>query len=290
MLLCANTVIIADVDFELPKNLQNHLKKAISNVKNITNYNNLEKYYKKINKQLNYFKEFDKKALNISDFIHMIDSAFSLIEKLKNMNLNSTDANSNETNLVNKIDQNLHNWIEDYTKIAQKFKQFYEDLSIFNKNNKNNNLVIFNIQEELLTEVDHIRKHLIKKSKELDNILYLSKEDIKKKIDKDLYHIIQLKSVYNLTTELEYIRSRLELFDPTFIQKILDFCEKLIYELELNNDLIKIFRENEPYVKDYCLNCIIKNLAKIGCLVNNFYKHIIAKTYDKIEFKRINKG
>ncbi|CAG8833122.1 6338_t:CDS:2, partial [Gigaspora margarita] len=219
-------VIIADVEFELPKNLQKHLRKAISNIKNITNHNDLEKYYKKINKQLNYFKEFDKKALNISDFIHIIDSAFSLIEKLK---------------------------------------------------------------KELLTEVDNIRKHLTKKSKELDNILYLNKEDIKKKIEKGIYHIIQLKSVYNLTTGLEHIRSRLELFDPTFIQKILDFYEKLIYELELNNDLIKIFRENEPYVKDYCLNLIIKNLAKIDCLVDNFYKHIIAKTYDKIEFERMNK-
>ncbi|KAF0516427.1 hypothetical protein F8M41_017090 [Gigaspora margarita] len=136
------------------------------------------------------------------------------------MNLNSTDANLNKTNLVNKIDQNLHNWIEDYIKIGQKFKQFYEGLSIFNKNNKNNNLIIFNIQEELLTEVDNARKHLTKKSKELDNILYLNKEDIKKKIDEDLYYIIQLKSVYNLTTELEYIRSRLELFDSTFIQRI----------------------------------------------------------------------
>ncbi|CAG8835378.1 31583_t:CDS:2, partial [Gigaspora margarita] len=179
-------VIIAYVEFKLPKNLQNHLRKAISNIKNITNHNDLEKYYKIINKQHNYFKEFDKKALNISDFIHMIDLAFSLIEKLKNIDLNSTNANSNETNLVNKIDQNLYNWIEDYTKIAQKFKQFYE--------------------EELLTEVDNIRKHLTKKSKELDNILYLNKEDIKKKIEKGIYHIIQLKSVYNLTTGLEHIR------------------------------------------------------------------------------------
>ncbi|CAG8634106.1 hypothetical protein C2G38_2054027 [Gigaspora rosea] len=263
--------------------------KAISDVKNISNHNNTEKYYKKIDKQLNYFKEFDKKALNIGDFIHMIDSAFSLIKELKNMNLNSADTSSNEANLVDKIDQYLHNWIKEYAKIAQKFTQFYEGLSIFNKNNKNDAFVLFNIQEELLTEVDDIRKHLTKKSKELGNILYLNKEDIKKKIEKDLHRIIQLKSVYDLTTELENIRSRLELFDPNFIQKISDFCEKLTYNLELNNDLIKIFRENEPYVKDYCLNCIVKNLAEISCLVNHFCRCIIAKTYDKAEFEIVKK-
>ncbi|CAG8820837.1 37387_t:CDS:2, partial [Gigaspora margarita] len=118
-------VIIVDKKFNFPKNLQDLLLKAISNIKNISNHNDIEKYYKKIDKQLNYFKEFDKKAPNISDLIHIIDSAFLLIKELKNMNLNSTDA-------------------------------------------------------KLLTEVDDIRKHLTKKSKELDNILYLNKENIKK--------------------------------------------------------------------------------------------------------------
>ncbi|CAG8480574.1 5119_t:CDS:2 [Racocetra fulgida] len=215
----------------------------------------------------------------------MIDLTSLLIKELMNINLKIPGANLNEVSLVDKIDQNLLKWIEDYAKIARKFNQFYKDLDNFNKND---NLVLFNIQENLLTKLDNIRNHLVKKSKDLDNILYLiQKENIKKKIDKDFHYIIQLKSVYDLTTKLEYIRSRLYFFDPTLIQKISDFCEKLTYELKLNNDLIKIFRESEPYVKDYCLNRIVENLSEIGCLVNNFCRHIIAKTYDEIEFERM---
>ncbi|CAG8610316.1 29721_t:CDS:2 [Gigaspora margarita] len=258
------------------------MKKAISDESNKSlEILNHEEYHKKIVEQLNNFKEFDKKALKIDDFIYLIN----LIKELMNMNLKSTGASLNEINLVDKNDQ-LFKLIEDYAKVARKFKLFHEGLNIFNKNN---DLVLFNIQEELLTEVDDIRKHLIKKSKELGNILYLNKEDIKKKIDKDLHRIIRLKSVYDLTTELECIRSRLKLFDPTFIQKISDFCEKLSYKLKLNKDLVEIFREGESFIKNYCWNRIAKNLSEIGCLVNNFYRHIITKTYDKIEFEGMEK-
>ncbi|CAG8762044.1 28618_t:CDS:1, partial [Racocetra persica] len=160
-----------------------HLRRAISDINNKSSgflkHDDVEEYYKKIDKQLNEFKEFDKKVLKINDFIYMLDLAISLIKELKNMNLKSPDDSLNEIDLIDKIDQNLLKWVKDYAKIAKKFnnRQFYEGFSIFNKNN---DLVIFNIQEELLTEVDDIRKHLTKKSKELDNIWYLNKENIKK--------------------------------------------------------------------------------------------------------------
>ncbi|CAG8795342.1 20222_t:CDS:2, partial [Cetraspora pellucida] len=252
-------VIIVAEKFELPKNLQDQLRKAISVVNNKTP-ETFEEYRKKIDVQLNKSKEFDKKALKINDFIHMICSATSLIKELMNMNIKSTGISPNKIDLVDRIDQNLLKWIEDYINIARKFKQFYEDLDDFNKND---DLVLFNIKEKLLTEVNDVRKHLTKKSNQLDKLWHLNKEDIKKKIDKDFLHVIQLKSTYDLTTELECIRDRFKFFDPTFIQRISDFYEKLTYELKLNNDLVKIFRECEPYLNDYCLNCIIENLSKI---------------------------
>ncbi|CAG8667678.1 11804_t:CDS:2, partial [Cetraspora pellucida] len=230
---------------------------------------NYEEYRKIIDIQLHKFKEFDKKALKIDDFIHMIGSGTSLIKELMNMNLKSTGASLNEIDLVDKIDQNLLKWIEDYTNIARKFKQFCEDLTDFNKND---DLVLFNIQENLLTEVNDVREHLTKKSNQLDKPWYFNKEDIKKKIDKDFLHVIQLKQTYDLTTELECIRSRLKFFDQTFIQRTSDFCEKLTYELKLNNDLVKIFKECEPYLTNFCLNCIIENLSEIDCLVKTFCK------------------
>ncbi|CAG8728424.1 16378_t:CDS:2, partial [Cetraspora pellucida] len=195
---------------------------------------NYEEYRKKIDMQLHKFKEFDKKALKINDFIDMIGSGTSLIEELMNMNLKNTDASLNEIDLVDKIDQNLVKWIKDYTNIARKFKQFYEDLNDFTKND---DLVLFNIQEKLLAEVNDVREHLTKKSNQLDKPWNFNKKDIKKKIDKDFLHVIQLKQMYDLTTELECIRSRLKFFDPTFIQRTSDFWGKLTYELKLNNDL-----------------------------------------------------
>ncbi|CAG8751505.1 12552_t:CDS:2, partial [Cetraspora pellucida] len=269
-------VVIAVEEFELPKNLQDQFRKVISDVNNerleilkhdVEKYRKkieevVEEYREKIEEQLNEFKEFDKKALKIDDFIHMIDLASSLIKELMNMNLKIPGASSNEISLVDKIDQNLLKWIEDCAKIARNFNQFYEGLNTFNKND---NLALFKIQEKLLAEVDDIRNHLTKNSEDLGSILHLiQKRSIKKKIDEDFHRIIQLKSVYDLTTKLEYIRSRLHFFDPTFIQKISDFWKKLTYELKLNNDLIKIFREkNDPYVKDYCLNRIVENLLEI---------------------------
>ncbi|CAG8784864.1 2775_t:CDS:2, partial [Cetraspora pellucida] len=178
-----------------------------------------------------------------------------------------------------EIDKYLPEWINSCTKITNKFEQFYQDLSNFiNSNNIKDNLLFFNTQEELLNKTDEIKKKIDKRS---NKILSFNKSHDEEKIYSNFLIIIGLKSVYDLTAELEYARSRFKLLDPIFIKEISEFWKELTPELQLSEELVKIFQESELYTKEGCLYCIVENLSKIGCSVNNFFRNIVVKKIAK---------
>ncbi|CAG8596682.1 9069_t:CDS:2, partial [Scutellospora calospora] len=254
-------VIAEDEDLKPSKALLEQLEKAIRKVKEspetIEEHQEVKKYLQEIDKQLEYFKEFDEKVF---DFNHMINLAFdilsslanlktevfSLIEKSNRINLES-NCLSEINLLVGEIDKYfkyLREWKNISTIITNQFKKLYEDLRNLNNNTKDS-LFFFEIQEKLITE----------------------KEELMKKINQEneanLLHIIGLKLVYDLATELEYTTSRFKLLDLTSIQKISDFLEKLTYELQLSEEFVKNFGESELYVKECCLNYVVEKLSKI---------------------------
>lgn len=230
-------------------------------------------YRQKIVTQLEYFKDFDKKALKFEDFDDMINLAYDIL--FKSANLKST-CQSEMNSLVSEIDKYLPEWINSCTEITNKFNQFYEDLNDFiTSNNIGDNLLTFKIQEELLTKIDEIKTDLHKSDKW--NKIYLNKE----KTRSNFLLIIGLKSVYDLTTELEYARSGFKLLDPLFIKEISDFWKELIHELRSSEELVKIFKENELYVKESCFDFIVENLVKIGFCLFKFFRNIVVKKVAK---------
>ncbi|RIB01495.1 hypothetical protein C2G38_2256153 [Gigaspora rosea] len=245
-----------ETESEMTKSRQEILEEAINYVNKSQEKLNLQKvkgYRQKIANQLKYFEDFDKKALKFEDFDDMINLAYVIL--FKSANLKST-CPSEMNLLVSEIDKDLPKWINSCTKIANKFNQFYEDLNDFiTSNNIKDNLLTFEIQEELLTEVNGIKTKLCKTSDKLNKIFSLRKSQVEEKIRSNFLLIIGLKSVYDLTTELEYARSGFKLFlDPIFIKEILDFWKELIHELQSSEDLVKIFKESELYLKENCFD------------------------------------
>ncbi|KAF0499955.1 hypothetical protein F8M41_020361 [Gigaspora margarita] len=265
-----------ETSFEISKNLQEILEEAINDVNKYPEKLNLAEvkiYRQKIVTQLEYFKDFDKKALKFEDFDDMINLAYDIL--FKSANLKST-CQSEMNSLVSEIDKYLPEWINSCTEITNKFNQFYEDLNDFiTSNNIGDNLLTFKIQEELLTKIDEIKTDLHKSDKW--NKIYLNKE----KTRSNFLLIIGLKSVYDLTTELEYARSGFKLLDPLFIKEISDFWKELIHELRSSEELVKIFKENELYVKESCFDFIVENLVKIGFCLFKFFRNIVVKKVAK---------
>ncbi|CAG8792780.1 16212_t:CDS:2, partial [Racocetra fulgida] len=243
-------------EFKLPKNLKNQLKTTITKVNgSLEKLNNqkIDDFIHIIDSKLSIIEEFNEKFNELDsvsweksnykkikeyservkellkswkdvNFGSMIDSAPSLFKKLieriskgEPQELQKDDAIINEKSqqllhelqsispneislFVEKIDkiekfeQVLCEWINvytDYAKIAGKFKQFYEDL-----NNFKTDINFFDIQEELLNEINNIKESFTKKSA------------------------------------------------PS------DFWENFIHELELNEELVKTFKESEFYAKE----------------------------------------
>ncbi|CAG8784018.1 672_t:CDS:1, partial [Cetraspora pellucida] len=170
-------VIIAATDFEIPKNLQEQLERTIEHVNKTPEkleLKEVKEYRKKIDKQLEYFEDFDKKALKCDDFDEMINLAYDILvnfASLKSENLKSTC--SNEMNsLISGIDEYLPKWINSCIEITNRFNKFYDDLSNFiTDNNIKDNLLFFEIQEELLIKVVEVKEKLRKKHGTLNYII-----------------------------------------------------------------------------------------------------------------------
>ncbi|CAG8778311.1 2462_t:CDS:1, partial [Racocetra fulgida] len=159
-------VLIATVEkYEMQKNFQNQLENAIGDVKKLLE--NLEyqedrkylrkipevlerqddkkfflEYLDKVDNQLDFFKDFDKKALEISYYFnHMINSTFEIlsglanlqtkifssIERLNNIDLENTQ---DEINLsFDETNEDLSKWINYCAEITKHFKKFYKNHS-----------------------------------------------------------------------------------------------------------------------------------------------------------------
>ncbi|KAF0429608.1 hypothetical protein F8M41_005661 [Gigaspora margarita] len=244
----------------------------------------VEKYHQKIDKQLECFEDFDKKVLKFDDFDDMINLTCDILLNLANLKLeNLKSTHLNEMNsLISEIDKYLPEWINYCTKITNKFNKFYEDLSNFiTDNNIKDDLLFFEIQEELLTEVDEIKTKLRKASDKLNKIFSLSKSQVEEETYSNFLLIIELKSIYDLITELECARSRFKLMDPIFIKEISDFWKELINGLKLCKELVKIFKECECelYVKECCHHCIVENLTNLSKLVCSFINFLVVKSF-----------
>ncbi|CAG8772332.1 539_t:CDS:2, partial [Racocetra persica] len=277
-------VVIVAEEFKMSENLEAQLKKAIDDANRSPKKLELpevKKYRHEIDKSLEYFEDFDKKALKPDDFDDMINLAHDILFNLANLRIeNLKSAHPNEMNsTASKIDKYLPEWINNCTKITNKFEQFYQDLSNFIiSNNIKDNLLFFKTQEEFLNEVDKVKKDIHKRSNKIN---FFNKSYEEKKIYSNFLIIIGLKSLYDLTAELEYARSRFKLLDPIFIKEISDFWKELTPELQLSEELVKNFQESELYTKEGCLYCIVENLSKIGCSVNNFFRNIVVKKIAK---------
>ncbi|CAG8812633.1 128_t:CDS:2, partial [Dentiscutata erythropus] len=188
---------------------------------------------KKLKKQLEYFEDFDEKALKFDDFDNMINLACDVLLNLANFKSKILKSVCSYE-MDSKIDEYLPKWTEwinSCTESTYKFNKFYEELSKFitDKNIKDE-LLFFEIQEELLDKVAE---------ENFQNFL----------------HIIELKSIYVLTTELECARSRFKLLDPIFVKEISDFWKELTHKLQLSKELMEIFKENECERKLSSLYC-----------------------------------
>ncbi|CAG8705501.1 11424_t:CDS:2, partial [Dentiscutata heterogama] len=160
--------------------------------------------------------------------------------------------------------------------------RLYDDSrSYITHNTIEDNLLFFEIQEELLGKVDEVKEKLRKKHGILNKIV----SPFKSLDEKEIYLVIGLKLLYDLTIELECARSRFKLLNPEFVKDISDFWGKLTYELQLSKELVNIFKESECelYIKESCHHCIVENLSKIGCLINDFVRNITAKKIAKNE-------
>ncbi|CAG8802860.1 38646_t:CDS:2, partial [Gigaspora margarita] len=252
-------------EIEISQNLQKQLKKAIDHVNKSPEKLELkvEKYRQKIDNQLKRFEDFVEvlKFDYFDDMINLTSEVLLNLSNLKLENLKSTclyEMNS----LISEIDKYLPKWTEwsdSCTEITNKFNKFYKDLSNFiTDNNIKDNLLFFEIQEELLTEVDDIKTKLLEASDKLDEkkIISFSKSHIKKEIYSNFLLIIGLKSIYDLTTELECARTRFKLLDPLFIKEISDFWKELIYRLQIIKEL-KFCGQ-----KDYKTELLLKNKWK----------------------------
>ncbi|CAG8500967.1 8176_t:CDS:2 [Cetraspora pellucida] len=250
-------------------------------------FNYYEKYSETIKNQLENWKKVN--------FDQMIASASSLMINMNTMIIDARQllheqqsTSENETNsLVYKINKDLFEGIKDYAdydKVAEKFDKFYKDLSKFKTNKIAEEFKEFHGNlKGLFTEIDKIKKDLTENSEKMKGNFVFNKWDVKKNIQERFRKLIRLKLVYDLATKLEYMSNRLKLLEPTFIQKISAFWENITYELEVNKELVKTFKENELSIKKCCVNCIIENLSKIHDLVDNFCKDIICKKWDHFE-------
>ncbi|CAG8563788.1 1515_t:CDS:2, partial [Gigaspora rosea] len=163
-------VIIAVAWFEIPKNLQGQLKKAIAYVNKSPEKlerKEVDKYRQKIDKILKCFEDFDEKISKFDDFDDKINLTCDILLNLANLKLeNLKSTRLNEMNsLISEIDKYLPKWIEwinQCTKITNKFNKFYEDFSNFiTDNNIKDDLLFFEIQEELLIKVNEIKQKLL---------------------------------------------------------------------------------------------------------------------------------
>ncbi|CAG8731006.1 14338_t:CDS:2, partial [Cetraspora pellucida] len=281
-----NFVIIITKEYEIPGNLQELLEKAINDVKKspeilerqeIKEY--FQEYYQKIDEQLKYFNDFNERALKIDDLNQIIDLEFEilsklvtlkieiflLVEKLKNIDLENIDTKEIDL-IVCEIDKYLPEWIDCCTKITNKFKKFYEGFSNLISKTKDSHY-FFAVQEEILDKVaDKISLYDMSKniSKKIDKPkgFFSSSKNNTEKIQNEIYsnflRIIGLKLVYDLTTELEYATSKLNLLDPMFIQKISEFWQQLLDELKISETLFEIlfksFKQSELYAKEYYID------------------------------------
>ncbi|CAG8743825.1 8663_t:CDS:2, partial [Gigaspora margarita] len=269
-------VIFAVIEFKklkTSKPLQEQLKKAIDHVNKSPEKFELkeaEKYRQKIVKQLKYFKDIVE-VLKFDDFYDMIDLACEVLLNLSNLKLENLKSTcSHEMNsLINEIDKYLPKWtewIDSCTEITNKFIKIYEDLSNFvTDNNIKDNLLFFEIQEELLTKVDEIKTKLHKASGKLDKIISFSKSHVEEEIYSNFLLVIELKSIYDLAMELECARSRFKLLDPIFVKEI----SELTHRLQLIKGLVEKFKDSECelHVKECCHHCIVeilKDLQKLG--------------------------
>ena len=150
----------------MSENLEAQLKKAIDDANSSPDKLELpevKKYRHEIYKSLEYFEDLDKKALKPDDFDDMINLACEVLLNLSNLKLENLKSTcSYEMNsLINEIDKYLPNWIDSCIEITNKFNKIYKDLSNFvTDNNIKDNLLFFEIQEELLTEVAEIKLKL----------------------------------------------------------------------------------------------------------------------------------
>ncbi|CAG8562948.1 9420_t:CDS:2 [Cetraspora pellucida] len=291
-----HTVIIVAGDIEVfeEKN-QNQLEEAINRMKNssenllkILELQEIKEYLQEIDQ----LKNLNEKVLktNNSNVINLKLDMFSLvnlktemlsfIEKLNNIDLESIFSNKISLS-ISEIDKYLPRWKNYCIKIAN----YFENLSNLN-NNMKDNLFFFEIQEKLLTKIEKVKTELHDQFQEVEK--YKSKKNIFKPYQKEIDEknekiyskfllTIGLKLVYDLIAELGYVAKRLKLLDQYSIQNISDFWKKLIYELELTEGAVEVFKESEQYIKECCLDYIVKNLINIGCLVNNFCKQIIVE-------------
>lgn len=251
----------------------------------ILEHQEVKEYLQKTNQQLKDLNETASKTKNSNmiafDISSLADLKIEMVlftEKLKNINLEN--ASPNEINsLINEIDKSLTQW-KDY---CSKIINYFEDLSKL-KDKMKDDLYFFEIQEKLLIKIDKIITELLNYPNKIDGYKLKPKKinlfsfknnekDNKKKIDQEnkvIHSIflltIGLKLVYDLTVELGCVAKRLKLLMPA-----IDFWKKLTYELKLTEDAVKVFKESELYIEDWCLDYIVKNLSKIICLVNNFY-------------------
>ncbi|CAG8775985.1 17153_t:CDS:2 [Gigaspora margarita] len=274
------TVIIATNEYEIPKVFQKQLENAIDEMKKLLEKLEhqedkvyfqkflqkipeilehqedkvyFQKYCEKINNQLNHFKDFEKKALKISDFSYMINSTFEIlsglallrtksflsIEELNIIDLENTQ--QDEINLsLDKTKEDLSKWINYCSEITDQFRNFDKDYT--NLMNIEDHLFFFEIQEDILIKIDNIKTNLLHNSKEID----------KPKVRR------------------------------LFSSSSTEFLETLSKELS-KLEIAKNFEKYELYIKEFYLDYIVEHLTKISCLVNDFCRQIVFERFLKTE-------
>ncbi|CAG8833045.1 19608_t:CDS:2, partial [Gigaspora margarita] len=272
-------VIVTDEEYKMPKNLEKQLEKAIDDVKKspekLEEHREVKEYLRKIDKQL---KNFNEKALKIDEFDTMINfkfeilfdlanlktEIFSLTEKpndLKNTCSNEINLQIGEVNLsggeFDKINEFLFKWINCTKTIP--FEKFYKDLINFSNfiNIIEDSLFFFEIQEKLLDEITKVKRKY-NKSKEIN------------KQKKERWGIL---SIFMNTKEMPQNETYFSSSD--IVKKLSDEFD----ELQSSKKLVESLKRNElpVYVKECCLDDVIENLTKIGCLVNNFCRQIVVE-------------